>query len=96
MAIRGRQVLCLDVIKKPVSDCILQYNNCGLVCENLKYTVSERIEKSPFSTIQQLSFDALSLTNPREYPYNPYIARNQGSLGYVFAADSMSLVSFKF
>jgi len=36
--------------------------------------------------------------NPREYLHKPYIATNYDpcSMGYIFAADSMGLSSFKF
>ena len=57
------------------------HNNCDLECEGSEDIASERSEnrhlrRPPTTPL----FDAPSLANPREYPHESYLARNQDPL----------------
>jgi len=70
----------------------VQYNSCGIVCYSLESIVSKS-DNRHFRPPHSHLMPPLQRT-----PANirRVLILKQGSLGYIFAADSMGLSSFKF
>ena len=88
------KVIYFGIIEEPLMGYIAQYNKCVLRCEDSEDTASEKSENLHFRPPHSHMTPPLQRT-PANIPIKLTLLET-GSLGYIFAADSMGLSSCKF
>ena len=82
-------LIYFDVTENSLSDYILQYNSCGIVCYSLEDIVSERSENRHFRPSHSHLIPLLQRTPANVRIKLILLETKDPCMGYIFASDSM-------